>query len=267
MGANTLKRIETKTRFFHFLQVLKDEFELSPRTASAILEVARDIFQLNKVDSSLLGNKGKVIRTVVSSTAKHGPPMEDLPKIEVVLTLNGGKEDEDVRRRQGNKALRQHRILRMVDECGDQGGSLSEEDLADILKVSSRTIRRDIKDLKEAGFIVATRGIIHDIGPSISHKTKIVKLYLESKTYSEISLISRHSPYSIKRYIKSFTRIIFLYKKGFKISGIRYCTGISARTIKEYLDLYRECIKSEYRDRIRDLLTITEVIKKGASVK
>lgn len=270
MAASALKRIESKTKFSQFIQILKEEFEFSPRTATAVLEAGREIFHLDKVDSTFWGEKGKEVRTVVSNKARHGPPMEELPKVEVVLTSNGGEEDKEIRRRQGNKALRQHRILRMTDECREQGGNLSQEDLADILKVNPRTIQRDIKELKKAEFTVPTRGIVGDIGPSISHKTRIVKLYLEGKTYTETSRISRHSPYSIKRYIESFIQVVFLHKKGLKMREINYSIGISPRLIKEYLELYVRYNIPEYKDRIKDLLLTMdskENLKKGVKIR
>lgn len=256
MEAEALKRIELKTRDSQFIQVLKRDFEFSPRTARAIMEEAREIYNLDRIDPSFLGEEGKVVRIVVSKEASHGPPIDELSKVEVVLTLDGGTEDDRVRREQGNKALRQHRILRMADECIEQGGSLTQEDLADILEVCPRTIRRDIEELKEKGFTVPTRGVTNDIGPSISHKTKIVKFYLERKTYTEIGHLSCHSPFSIKRYIKSFRQVIFLHRKGLSSKEIAYSADISKSLVEEYLELYREYNIPEYRDRLIDLLTI-----------
>ena len=74
----------------------------------------------------------------------------------------------------------------MTEEALEQDGVLTQSDLADILEVSSKTIKRDINDLREKDFEVTTRGVYQDIGPGISYKTKIIKLYLEYNTYSEI---------------------------------------------------------------------------------
>lgn len=267
MLTNAVKRIESKTKDSQFVQILKSEFEFSPRTARAVLETARETYNLDKIDPTLLGQKGEVVRSVISREAKHGPPLKELPMVEVVLTLLEGREDEMIGRRQGEKALRQRRILRMTEECREQGGSLTQEDLADVLKVSPRTIRRDIKELKGTGFTVFTRGITHDIGPSISHKTMIVNLYLEGKTYTQISRISRHSPDSIKRYIKNFGQVTFLHNKGLTVKGIAYSIGISVKLVKEYLELYLKYNTPEYRDRIIDLSTIVSpqgLIKEGS---
>jgi DNA-binding Lrp family transcriptional regulator len=265
MEAQALKRIESKTRSSQLIQVLEKEFEFSPRTARAVMEEVREIYKLDSIDLSLLRKKGKIARIVISKEANHGPPIDELPKIEVFLTLNGGIEDDI--RKQGNKALRQHRILRMTDECENQGGSLSQEDLADILKVCPRTIRRDIKELKKQGFLVLTRGIINDIGPSVSHKTRIVRLYLERKTYTEISRISRHSPFSIERYLKSFKQVVFLHSKGLSLKEIAYSVDISKKLAKEYLGLYNEFNTPQYQDRLIDLLTVRTINSKKRGIQ
>lgn len=267
MEAQALKRIESKTRSSQLIQVLEKEFEFSPRTARAVMEEAREIYKLDSIDLSFLRKKGKIARIVISKGANHGPPIDELPKVEVFLTLNGGIEDDIVQRKQGNRALRQHRILRMTDECENQGGSLSQEDLADILKVCPRTIRRDIKELKKQGFVVLTRGIINDIGPSVSHKTRIVRLYLERKTYTEISLISRHSTFSIERYLKNFKQVVFLHRKGLSLKEIAYSADISKKLAKEYLDLYNEFNTPQYQDRLIDLLTVRTINSKKKGIQ
>ena len=94
----------------------------------------------------------------------------------------------------------------MAEEAVDQGGVVSQEDLADILNVDVRTVRRAIKRLRNRGVRVQTRGFYHDIVPTISHKAWIVSLYLNYRTYSEIARTTRHSTTSIKRYIMNFAK-------------------------------------------------------------
>lgn len=270
MLITAIDRIKSKTKYSQFIQILQTEFEIAPRTAMAITETAKEIFNLDNIDPNLLGEKGKLVTTVISSKAKHGPRLKELPMVEVTLTLNKCQDDEEIRRIQGKKALRQHQILRMLDECLEQGGTLTQEDLADIIKCDPRTIRRDIKQLRKNGFSVPTRGIVKDIGPSVSHKTKIVELYLERKTYTEISRISKHSPSSIKRYLKHFSQVVLLKSKKLSTKEIAYTIGISNRLVKEYIELYLRYNSSEYEDRINNLISISvpptsseDEVKKG----
>jgi len=77
--------------------------------------------------------------------------------------------DEDVYRKYGLGAKRRSQILRMATEAVDQGGLLSQEDVAQILGNDVRTIRKDIQELKKQGLEVPTRGQQKDIGPGKTH--------------------------------------------------------------------------------------------------
>jgi len=55
-----------------------------------------------------------------------------------------------------------------------------------LLNSSRRTIQREMAYLKKQEIIIPTRGSIQDIGPAISHKTRIVELYLKGYEYIEI---------------------------------------------------------------------------------
>ena len=159
--------------------------------------------------------------------------------IRVTLTLDGGIEDLDVLRTQGSTALRQLRILRLTEEAFIQGGLLTQEDLGRLLQVSSRTIRSDIRALISDGNMIHTRGFAHDIGRSISHKTRIVDMYLKGYTYDEIIRRSRHSAHSIKRYVTSFGRLLLLISHEIcDLSELSRLLNMSERLCLEYQDLF-----------------------------
>src|SRR6056297_1608016 len=214
MSKTKLERVTVKTLDSQFAYVLENYFEFSPKQAAAIVETANDIYQLQHYDPSVHLANNKIARTVISKKAKHGPKLEDLPKVQIALTKSINKEDKQLFRIEDKASLRRAKILRMTEEALDQGGLLTQEDLADILEVSTRTIRRDIKKLKSDGFEVLTRGTFQDIGPGVSHKIKIVKLYLEYNTYSDIQRKTRHSPAAIKRYITNFSQVLLAVKNG-----------------------------------------------------
>ncbi len=89
------------------------------------------------------------------------------------------RTDMEVLTKEGTAGLRRHKILRMAHESVDQGGLLTQEDLAVLLCSFRRTIRRDMKALKEQGNDVPTRGTLQDIGPGVTHRSKVVKMWLE----------------------------------------------------------------------------------------
>ena len=217
-----------------FINSLKSEFELSPAESAGVLELAK---------RCLFGEVPQVVGRqrflCASKRAKHGKPLHDQDMVRVELTLDGGIEDLDVLRIQGFKALRQLRILRLTEEAYHQDGLLTQEDLGRLLQVSSRTIRADIQELQADGNTLHTRGQDHDIGRGVSHKTQIVGLYLSGLTYDEIMRKTRHSAFSIKRYVCSFGRLLLLLSHDItEVSEISRLLHQSERLTQEYLDLF-----------------------------
>ena len=157
------------------------------------------------------------------------------------MTLDDGIEDLEVLKVQGFKALRQKKILRLTDETYEQSGLLTQEDLSRLLQVSSRTIRSDIAELIRDGNTIHTRGFDHDIGRGISHKTKIVDLYLSGYTYTAIMRQTRHGAHSIKRYVSTFGRLLLLLNHDIRdLSELSRLLNQSERLSREYLDLFEK---------------------------
>ena len=219
-----------------FVNSLKKEFKLSPAESVGILELAKSCL-FGEVPHTL----GKLKFLCASKKAHHGKPLGEQDMIRVELTLDGGLEDLDVLRLQGPRALRQLRILRLTEEAYNQGGLLTQEDLGRLLQVSSRTIRTDIRELQRDGNTIHTRGFEHDIGRGISHKTRIVDLYLNGFTYDEIMRQTRHSAFSIKRYVCTFGRLLLLLSH--EVSNVFELSRLlhqSVRLTREYLVLFEE---------------------------
>ncbi|MCL6613405.1 MAG: DUF1670 domain-containing protein [Firmicutes bacterium] len=265
MESEAIARQEAKTRDGIFLDTLMHDFELPPRTAQSIVETAKSIYRLEQFDADRLCEAGKTVRHVISIKAKHGPRLKELPMVSVTLTLDAGKEDQEVFREHGSKSLRQTRIVRVADEALEQGGVLTQEDLADLLHADIRTIRRDIRELLEREVRVPTRGLYHDIGPTVSHKVRIVELYLEYRTYSEISRLTRHFTASIQRYLQDFCRVARCHRQGIPLSEIGHIVGLSQRLARDYAELYLRSKTPEREERLADMLGPLPG-KKGAQV-
>ena len=119
-----------------------------------------------------------------------------------------------------------------------------------------RTFQRDINAIKKKGIEVVTRGYLHNIGRGQTHKVKIIGMYLDGKTYSEIKLSARHSSGAIKRYLESFTKVVMAQSKGiYERKEISAVTGISKGLVKQYLDLIRESKKDKIKsENLKDLI-------------
>jgi len=227
-------RILEKTPEQVFINSLRDEFEFSPAESRGILDLAK---------TCLFGQApqtvGKIKYICASRHAKHGKPLREQELIEVELTFDGGIEDLNVLKDSGPKALRQLKVMRMTEETWDRGGSLTQEDLARLLQVTSRTIRQDIRELHSDGNFIHTRGTDHDIGRSLSHKSRIIELYLSGETYDSIMRKSRHSAFSIKRYVSSFGRMLLLLDHGLEdVKEMSRLLCQSERLTEEYLEIY-----------------------------
>jgi hypothetical protein len=154
--------------------------------------------------------------------------------------LDDPQEDLAVRKKSGIIGLRQHRIQRVSVEAFQQGGTLTVEDLANrLFNCGERTICRDLKELRKNNIIIPLRSTIKDMGRTISHRTLIVKMWLEGKEYSEIARDSFHSITSVKNYVDKFKRVITLSEENYDVHTIAFLVKISAPLVEEYFNIYR----------------------------
>jgi hypothetical protein len=245
-------RLAEKTVERQFLHELEMDFELAPATSRALLSAAQQV--LLSCGRSGEVREGQMLVTVVSAREPAGKPLTAMKKVSVVVTVDGGLDDLEVLQRHGSTSLRRLRLLRMTEEAVDQGGVLTQEDLARLLQTGVRTIRRDIAELRSAGHWLPTRGAVQDMGRGQSHKAKIVEMYLQRMTYSEIARRAHHSASSIKRYVQTFGRVLVLWAHGVREAReVGYIVGVSERLAGEYLDLRRRYATAEYRDRLAEI--------------
>lgn len=260
-------RLALKTPQASFRHVLEEEFNLSPREAQEVVRAAEELLGLHHPTAPL--RPGQIRLVVASLHAPFGPPLRHTDRIEVTLTVDAGPEDAEVLRQQGRIALRRGRILRLVDEALDQGGVLTEEDLARALHVTRRTIERDVHHLQAAGHHLRTRGQIKNAGRGQTHKVKILELWLDRQSYDKIALWAHHSVQAIKRYVSTFLRVVTLHRQGCSPAEIAFLLNASQRLVLDYLHLYAQLPAHPARlAKLEEELTrVTgqaEPVKKGA---
>ena len=219
-----LERRQIKSSEGEFIWELKNSYELSPKLSEQILLTAKESllreYQLKE---------GQIEVTVIGIEERSGKLIEKMGKKKVRLTIDNGNEDIEAIKEYGRIGLREIKIQRITEEAVKQGGVLSQEDISSkYLSVSLSTVKRDIRRIKQRGIEVVTRGYLHNIGRGQTHKVKIIGMYLDGKTYSEIKLTARHSSGAIKRYIESFTKVVMAQSKGiYERKEISSVTGIS----------------------------------------
>lgn len=259
MSRTEMDRLAVKTLEQRFRRELEAGFEMAPRIAQGVLETAKEIFHLDAVSGDPPGRlrPGQVRQVIAAAEAPHGRPLRETEMVEVVWTVDAGEEDLAILAKHGAPGLRQMRVLRLIDEALDQGGEPTQEDLGKALHVTTRTIRSDIAALEEAGYRVATRGQLRGAGRGQTHKVIIVELYLKRHTYTQIQRRTRHSISAIKRYVRTFGRVVLLSRQNLSTSDIAFAVGISERLATEYLALYHRYDLPKYQARLTDILQRT----------
>jgi len=225
-----------KTNEQELFNNLKIDYGFSQALARSLVQLMHDHIETNY--GNLRGDS-QINYKAVSAQESPGKPIDNLRLVSVTLTVSH-PDDAAVLRDKGVAGLRKHKLLRLANEAYDQGGLLIQEDLALLLTTSTRTIQRDMQEMRKEGIVVPTRGEIQDIGPTVSHKTQIIELYLKGYEYTDIEQRTRHTGEAIKRYITGFSKVVLLSNQGYSVIQVRELTNSSEKVVTEYLALYED---------------------------
>jgi tetratricopeptide (TPR) repeat protein len=117
------------------------------------LDMARDLSQLKtEVTSHLSANQIKTRLPHVD--APTGRPLHDNEWVDVIWTVIT-PEDETI---SGKTTRRHHQLLRLLREAVGQAAAPTVSDLAAVLGIGERTVKRDLAALRAAGHEIQTRG-------------------------------------------------------------------------------------------------------------
>jgi biotin operon repressor len=243
---NEMGRLMAKTKEQQVLHILEVDFKQPPRVARAILQDMQDC--LSGTSDQVLPGQMRVI--LVAIAARHGQAMAQTTQKEVLWTVDAGQEDYEVQMVYGMAAMRQRRIQRLLDEAVAQGAAASQEDLARVLQVSVRTIKRDCACLESQGIYLPTRGNLKGIGRGQTHKALIVSRWLRGETYDQIVRATHHTASSVQRYVQTFIRVIQLQQQGLDIDEIAMLLQIGWPLTSDYLAIYQQHDTPFVRERL-----------------
>jgi len=252
------ERLNLKSTEQAFTQQIVNGTNCSPFESEIIVEKAKEIFALGEYAEGKVLQDGQTVFIAVATKAPAGVPIKQCPKVRVVLTHLSRSEDLRVLREHGASAKRRQQMMRMAVEAQEQGALLSQEDLALILDCDVRTIRADNRKLSQEEILVPTRGTVRDIGPGVTHKVKVIKLWLSGKEALEIARQLNHSLKAVERYIQTFCRVVYAQRKMRNILKTALVVGISVAAAGNYWDLHTELVKdnSFYKQRLEEILMI-----------
>lgn len=181
-------------------------------------------------------------------TSSYGKSISNTELRPVVLDL---VRTDDIKERAAGKKLRdikKEATVRLCEQAYQQDGCLSGAELAILLKVSTPTISKYIKEWEiEHNSVVPRRGSIHDMGPTLTHKKIIInKLFIEHKSVQQTSRETYHSPQAIQRYISMFRQAMLCRQKGMDVEQTAYATGRSKGLVREYEQIIEEYGRNNY---------------------
>jgi DNA-binding CsgD family transcriptional regulator len=247
-------RLKIKTLSQQMQNVAVHGAGLSPWEAKVLIEAIEQVYFADPAMRSAAD--GQLKYSCVSLTEPPGKKIEDCRMVTVLLTLFDPKDQGELnhKEKQASIALRQRRLMRITDEAREQGGLLSQEDLAEILMCDVRTIRRDIESLRKKEIIVATRGQVRDIGPGVTHRGIAIRLWLEGKEPVEVARHINHSIAAVENYIEKFKRVAYLRGKNFDDYQSALTIGISVAAVKTFVELYKQYQhKSFFKQRMDEI--------------
>lgn len=257
-------RLAAKDLDHQFRNRIEQGMGCSPFVSEAIVTVVHEVY-LPVLDSQANLKAGQMLFQCLSKNNGSTTRIADAEQITVVLTIDAGRIDQDVRKQKGVDGLRRFRLCRVCSEAYNQGGLLTVEDIAyRLLNVGERTIVRDLSLIRKDGENPPLRSTIKDMGRTVSHKAVLIKNWLKGDELSDLNRKYNHSFSAIESYINTFKRVVFLKHEGYTVERIAYMQKISGALVKTYLDLWGQCKEKAMPHRVKEVL---EIIGTKAALK
>jgi len=207
------------------------------RTRQVLVQAIDDMRRTFYPETSHL-QPGQTVWTAVHKQARpaYGKSIDKTELTPVVLDLVG--QEEIAQRAQGAK-LRDIKIqaaARLFTQAYQQDGVLTNAEIAILLKIAPATVSNYVKTWEEQnGQTLPRRGVIHDMGPAVTHKKLIIhKLFIEQKTVEQVARETNHSFAAIQRYIGSFRRVILCRQNGIDFQKTAHVLNMSKKLLEQY---------------------------------
>ena len=178
----------------------------------------------------------------VNARPRRHQRIADTPLVPVILELSTVADVEDRLKRAGRAERLGHKAVRLCQQAHEQGGLLSNCDLAELLNRSDAEIAHVLTDHeKQTGQLVPRRATLHDVGTGLTHKRIICwKRYAEGKTADVVARETYHDLESVDRYLGQFDRVRHCRQEGLTPEQTAYTLNCSVRLVKEYLAIDEE---------------------------
>lgn len=250
----TVDRLTEKSSL-HGIQVeLQQGYNLSRVEAQAL---ARRVQEMVDERAGMARQAGQITYQAIPVKEPPGKPLALCRRVPVQLTVLAD-DDGELWAKEGPVVLRQVRVHRLTYEALLQGGALSQEDIACVLGMSSKTVKRIFAWYRQQGQRLPSRGEIQDMGRGVSHKIPVIRQYVQDLSFSWISqALGKHGISSMARYLRHFALVMVLQDRGLTLSQMQSVIGISENLIGQYRALYVELNVPEHArplERLKGIL-------------
>lgn len=228
------------------LRLFIDEFGYDNKVIFAQAAIRRilEILEAFMKPRSLLKPGQLLWMAVAHDGKKHaGQRMRDIPQVPVVLDLITKEDLQALADGRKYIDVRRQRNARLLRQAFEQGGVLSQSDLASMMLVSNKSLGEDIRHVQEEeGRLLPYRGTVHDLGRSLTHKVEIIRLFEQGYLESDIcdKLSPAHDLSSVERYVQRYKSILKLLTRGFSPHEISGILSMSKSLVVAYVDIVRE---------------------------
>jgi len=239
----TFGPLQDKTLESVLLTLFVQEFGYESKTVFAQAAIQRILETLEAFmqPRSVLKPGQLLWMAVANDGHKHAhQPLREIPQVPVVLDL---VTQHDLQRlADGEKwtQVRRRRHARLLEQALEQGGVLAQGDLAAITLVSRGIIGTDIQQYQDAEHrILPYRGSVQDMGPTISHKVEIIRLFEQGYLEPDIcEMISPpHSLAAVENYVQTYKNVLKLLRRGFALWEIASILSMSKKLVFAYTEI------------------------------
>jgi len=225
------------------LRLFTDEFGYDNKVifAQAMIQRILETLEAFMKPRSLFKPGQLLWMAVANDGKKHaGQRMKDIPQVPVVLDLITREDLQALADGQRYIDVRRQRNARLLDQAFEQGGVLSQSDLASMILVSNKSIGQDIRHFqKKENRLLPYRGTIHDLGRTLTHKVEIIRLFEQGYLESDIcSMLSpAHDLSSVERYVQRYKNILKLLRRSFSPLEISGILSMSKLLVAAYVEI------------------------------
>jgi hypothetical protein len=173
----------------------------------------------------------------VAHPPRHRERIIDTELVPVLLDLSTADDvQQRIDRRPASQRL-MHRAVRLCEQAHQQGGLLSNCDLAELLNVSDSRIAQVITEHeRQKGVLVPRRATLHDVGTGLTHKRIICwKRYAEGKEPHLVARETYHSLEAVDRYLGQYDRVRHCRLQGLTLEQTAQALACSVGLVKQYL--------------------------------